>query len=81
MSPLFGRSGKDSSKPKTRRQKVLTCPHCQGHDLYYENAMITGIKYHCKDCDYVGAFIIEQEVELDQEGNLVNVIETPEELP
>jgi hypothetical protein len=27
--------------------------------------MITGIVYHCKKCDYVGALILEQDVDED----------------
>ena len=45
-----------------RPKKVLTCPHCGSASLYYEAGLITGYKYHCKDCDYVGAFVIEKEV-------------------
>lgn len=25
--------------------------------------MIAGQLYHCRDCDYVGAFVVEKEVE------------------
>jgi len=42
---------------------VLTCPHCGSSDLYYEAGLITGYKYHCKNCDYIGAFVIEKDVE------------------
>ena len=44
---------------------ILTCPRCGSSDIYYENAMITGIVYHCKKCDYVGALILEQDVDED----------------
>lgn len=44
---------------------VLTCPECGSSDLYYENAMITGIVYHCKKCDYVGPLVLEQDVDED----------------
>jgi predicted RNA-binding Zn-ribbon protein involved in translation (DUF1610 family) len=44
-------------------KKVLRCPQCGGTNIYYENALITGYKYHCKDCDYIGALIIEEDVE------------------
>lgn len=81
MSALFNRDRprkKGNEAPKkgaksevVRKQKLLTCPQCGGHDLYYENALITGFKYHCKDCDYIGAFIIEQDVALDREGRVV----------
>ena len=46
------------SKGKT----VLTCPQCGGTGLYYEAGLVTGYKYHCKDCDYVGAFVIEKDL-------------------
>ena len=48
----------------TRVRKILLCPQCGGNELYYENAMITGYKYHCKRCDYIGALVIEQDLEL-----------------
>lgn len=43
-------------------KRVLRCPQCGGTNIYYENALITGYKYHCKDCDYMGALIIEEDV-------------------
>ena len=42
---------------------VLTCPQCGSADLYYEAGLITGYKYHCKKCGYIGAFVIEKDVE------------------
>lgn len=82
MRPLFKRDRRrDTGQGTTegrggpevaRQQKLLTCPQCGGHDLYYENALITGYKYHCKDCDYIGPFIIEQDVDLDREGRVVD---------
>ena len=42
---------------------ILTCPQCGSSDLYYENAMITGIIYHCKKCDYIGPLVLEQDVD------------------
>ena len=44
--------------PKT----ILTCPQCGSSDLYYENAMITGIIYHCKKCDSVGPVVLERDM-------------------
>jgi len=44
------------------KKTVLVCPHCGGTGLYYETGLITGYKYHCKDCDYVGAFVIEKDI-------------------
>jgi len=46
-------------KPKS----VLTCPECGSADLYYETGLITGYKYHCKKCGYIGAFVIEKDLE------------------
>ena len=58
------------SDKKRRVIRVLTCPQCGSADLYYENALITGYKYHCKKCGYIGAFVVEkyiEEVEEDAE--------------
>ena len=43
--------------------RILECPQCHGTDLYYEAGLITGYKYHCKTCNYIGAFVIQREVE------------------
>ncbi len=43
--------------------RVLECPQCHGTDLYYEAGLITGYKYHCKTCGYIGVFVIEREIE------------------
>ncbi len=42
--------------------RVLQCPQCGSTDLYYEAGMITGHKYHCAKCDYIGALVIEREI-------------------
>lgn len=61
MISIFGRR-KDKKKAKAPR-KVLTCPQCGSADMYYEAALITGYKYHCKRCGYIGAFVIEKDLE------------------
>ena len=48
--------------------RVLECPHCHGTDLFYEAGLITGYKYHCKSCNYIGAFVIEREIEIPGES-------------
>ncbi|MEK6810012.1 MAG: hypothetical protein AABY08_05020 [Candidatus Thermoplasmatota archaeon] len=48
--------------------RLLVCPQCRGTDLYYEAGLITGYKYHCKSCSYVGAFVIEVEMDLPEEA-------------
>ena len=45
-----------------KRVKVLQCPKCGSPDLYYEAGLITGQKYHCKKCNYVGSFVIERDI-------------------
>jgi transposase-like protein len=42
--------------------KVLQCPQCGSTDIYYEAGMITGQKYHCNKCNYVGSFVIERDM-------------------
>ena len=51
-----------TNKKSELRKRVLRCPQCGGTNIYYENALITGYKYHCKDCQYVGALIIEEDI-------------------
>ena len=55
-------------KAKKRKLSVLTCPQCGSADLYYEAALITGYKYHCKKCNYIGAFVVEKEIDDDIQG-------------
>lgn len=62
MLSIFGRR----KKVKGAR-RVLTCPQCGSADLYYEAALITGYKYHCKNCGYIGAFVVEKELEAPAE--------------
>ena len=61
-------------KGRDRVSSVLTCPQCGSADLYYEAALITGYKYHCKKCGYIGPFVIEKDIareildDLDESG-------------
>jgi hypothetical protein len=40
------------------------CPVCGSSDLYYEAGGYTGKIYHCKNCDYMGALIVEADEEM-----------------
>ena len=40
---------------------ILVCPHCGSTNVTYYMGMKTGVQYQCKDCDYVGAFIVEKD--------------------
>ncbi len=44
-------------------RRILVCPQCGSTDIFYEAGGITGQVYHCKKCDYIGAVILEQEVD------------------
>jgi predicted RNA-binding Zn-ribbon protein involved in translation (DUF1610 family) len=46
---------------KKRNQTILVCPQCGSTSVTYYMGMKTGVQYQCKDCDYVGAFIIEKD--------------------
>jgi predicted RNA-binding Zn-ribbon protein involved in translation (DUF1610 family) len=48
------------------KRRVLVCPQCGSADMYYEAALITGYKYHCKKCSYIGSFVIEKEFEEEE---------------
>lgn len=48
-------------------RRVQVCPKCGSSQLYYEAGMVTGQKYHCKRCGYIGSLIIEaDEDDLDE---------------
>jgi len=48
-----------------KREKTLeVCPVCGSSDLYYEAGGYIGKIYHCKNCDYVGALIVEADEEM-----------------
>ena len=58
--------GSKISKKAKKTSKVTTflCPSCGSKELYYEAGLISGYKYHCKDCDYIGSFVIEKDFEV-----------------
>lgn len=43
-------------------KKILKCPKCGSTNIIPEAGFVTGYKYHCKDCNYVGVLIIEEDV-------------------
>lgn len=54
-----------ASQKKPHKETVLRCPQCGSTDVYYELGLITGYKYHCKNCQYVGALVIQDEMTRD----------------
>ncbi|MDW7774746.1 MAG: hypothetical protein SCH39_00220 [Methanosarcinales archaeon] len=46
-----------------RAASILICPNCGSTSITYYMGLKTGLQYQCKDCGYVGTFIIEQDKE------------------
>ncbi|NYT11065.1 MAG: hypothetical protein GKC03_00760 [Methanomassiliicoccales archaeon] len=44
-------------------RRIQVCPMCGSPYLYYEAGMVTGQKYHCKRCGYIGSLVIETDEE------------------
>ena len=57
---------KEKKKTDNLPKKVLRCPQCGGTNIIYESGLITGYKYLCKDCKYIGALIIEEDVTIPE---------------
>ncbi len=49
---------------------VLVCPVCGSDDIDYEAGMITGQKYRCRRCKYVGSFALERRVIVGEDGSI-----------
>jgi transposase-like protein len=45
---------------KSPAKKVLVCPVCNSTDVVYYVGGELGYQYRCKNCGYVGAFILEK---------------------
>lgn len=47
--------------PRRRpRETVKKCPECGSMHVVFEAGLITGQRYHCLDCNYIGSFIVEE---------------------
>jgi predicted RNA-binding Zn-ribbon protein involved in translation (DUF1610 family) len=44
-----------------RTGKLLICPQCGSNNVTYYMGLKLGVQYQCKDCDYIGSFIIKEE--------------------
>jgi uncharacterized Zn finger protein len=42
---------------------IQVCPVCGNPELYYEAGGVEGL-YHCKNCGYIGAFVIDANKEM-----------------
>ena len=60
-------------RPEGKGQKatvVLVCPVCGSDEIDYEAGMITGQKYRCQRCRYVGSFALERRVVVGEDGSI-----------
>ncbi|MFP4051256.1 MAG: TFIIB-type zinc ribbon-containing protein [Thermoplasmata archaeon] len=46
-----------------KENKILRCPECGSTNVVPETGFVTGYKYHCNKCGYIGPFVIEEYVE------------------
>jgi len=46
-----------------RGRRILVCPQCNSSQIVQANASITGAVYRCLKCDYLGALVLEIEVD------------------
>jgi predicted RNA-binding Zn-ribbon protein involved in translation (DUF1610 family) len=53
---------------------ALICPHCRSTEVYFELGLLTGRKYNCHECGYVGAFVLERRVIVDEDDESVEEI-------
>ena len=56
---------KRSKRKRTRAVKV--CPQCESIKINYVAGMITGQKYKCDNCNYIGSLIFEKDIEIDDD--------------
>jgi len=48
----------------SEKKMIEVCPVCGSSELYYELGGTTGKLYHCKDCGYLGALVVEADEEM-----------------
>jgi len=46
------------------KKMIEVCPVCGRSELYYETGGYVGKVYHCKDCGYMGALVVEADEEM-----------------
>ncbi|UUX93070.1 TFIIB-type zinc ribbon-containing protein [Methanoplanus endosymbiosus] len=56
-------SGSDNNSVEKKHSRVLHCPDCNSTNIYIPAGGYTGNYYHCKDCGYEGALVIEYDDE------------------
>ncbi|MCS3923347.1 hypothetical protein [Methanosalsum natronophilum] len=56
--------GYDEDEMDYDEKMKKVCPVCGSSDLYYEVGGYMGMIYHCKNCDYIGALVVEANQEM-----------------
>jgi len=51
----------DENSGQKKHSSTLHCPRCDSTRIYNPTCGYTGTYYHCKDCGYEGALVIEHE--------------------
>ena len=54
---------------RTRGRRILICPQCRSGPIFQAAGGITGAVYQCQKCGYVGALVLE--IEVDEHGDPV----------
>jgi len=57
------------AEKKKKERTVLRCPQCGSDNITYELGLITGYKYFCKNCLYVGPLVIQDTGGKEARGN------------
>jgi predicted RNA-binding Zn-ribbon protein involved in translation (DUF1610 family) len=45
---------------KSHKIQVLMCPECKSNSVTYYLGGELGYQYRCKDCGYIGPFVLEK---------------------
>ncbi|HZY70173.1 MAG TPA: hypothetical protein VFF67_04240 [Thermoplasmata archaeon] len=48
---------------RPRGRTVRVCPQCGSTRIIFDAGLITGQRYHCLNCDYLGSLILERDVD------------------
>ena len=51
---------------KSPGKRILLCPVCSSSNVTYYLGANMGYLYQCKDCGYIGAFIIEKSLKFQR---------------
>ena len=47
---------------RKRGKTLLRCPSWGSEHVVYVAGLITGQKYQCLDCNYIGSFVLEEDL-------------------